>query len=152
MISQPDPPPAYVAVAQMTNQLESEKLAYAYMLQRYKNDGNATMVRTLEETAITDSVPLPDSYLSARDSAMHSLGIGTTHDMTSVGAGLLLRSFQNREYTLNEKIGMWRGKIFSGSRGVLHLHRICAQPLVRGAEENARDHAGGRTGRRKPTR
>ena len=107
---------AYVAVAQMSNQLESEKLAYAYMLQRYKDEGNAKMVRTLEEAALTDSVPLPDLYLSARDSAMHSLGIGTMHDMKSVVAGLLLRSFQNREHTLSEKIGMWRGKIFSGSR------------------------------------
>ena len=47
---------------------------------------------------------------------MHDLGIGTTHDMRSMVTGLLLRSFENREYTLGEKIGMWRGKIFSGSR------------------------------------
>ena len=107
---------AYIGVAQMSNQLESEKLAYAYMLQRFKDDGNAKMVRTLEEAPVTDSVPLPDSYLSVRDSAMHSLGIGTTHDMKSIVTGLLLRSFENREYTLGEKIGMWRGKIFSGSR------------------------------------
>ena len=107
---------AYVAVAQLSNQLESERLAYAYMLQRFKDDGNAKMVRTLQEAPVTDSVPLPDSYLSARDSAMHSLGIGTTHDMKSVLTGVLLRSFENREYTLSEKIDMWRGKIFSGSR------------------------------------
>jgi pimeloyl-ACP methyl ester carboxylesterase len=107
---------AYIGVAQMSNQLESEKLAYAYMLQRFKDDGNAKMVRTLEEAPVTDSVPLPDSYLSVRDSAMHSLGIGTTHDMRSVVTGLLLRSFENREYTLAEKVNMWRGKIFSGSR------------------------------------
>ena len=107
---------AYIGVAQMSNQLESEKLAYAYMLQRFKDDGNTKMVRTLEEAPVTDSIPLPDSYLSVRDSAMHSLGIGTTHDMKSIVTGLLLRSFENREYTLSEKIGMWRGKIFSGSR------------------------------------
>jgi len=107
---------AYIGVAQMSNQLESEKLAYAYMLQRFKDDGNAKMVRTLEKAPVTDSIPLPDSYLSVRDSAMHSLGIGTTHDMRSVVTGLLLRSFENREYTLSEKINMWRGKILSGSR------------------------------------
>ena len=107
---------AYIGVAQMSNQLESEKLAYAYLLRRFKDEGNAKMVRTLEEAPVTDSVPLPDSYLSVRDSAMHSLGIGTTHDMRSVVTGLLLRSLENREYTLPEKINMWRGKIFSGSR------------------------------------
>jgi pimeloyl-ACP methyl ester carboxylesterase len=107
---------AYIGVAQMSNQLESEKLAYAYMLQRFKDDGNAKMARTLGEAPVTDAVPLPASYLSVRDTAMHSLGIGTTHDMNSIVTGLLLPSFQNREYTLSEKIGMWRGKISSGSR------------------------------------
>jgi pimeloyl-ACP methyl ester carboxylesterase len=107
---------AYIGVAQMSNQLESEKLAYVYMLRRFRDDGNAKMVRRLREAPVTDSVPLPDSYQSVRDSAMHSLGIGTTHDMRSIVTGLLLRSFQNREYTLGEKVGMWRGKILSGSR------------------------------------
>ena len=45
---------------------------------------------------------------------MHSLGVGTTHDMHSIVTGLLLRSFLSREYTLSEKINMWRGKVFSG--------------------------------------
>jgi pimeloyl-ACP methyl ester carboxylesterase len=107
---------AYIGVAQMSNQLESEKLAYAYMLGRSKDEGNTKLERRLAEAPVTDSVPLPDSYLSVRDSAMHGLGIGTTHLMKSVATGLLLRSFKNREYTLSEKIGMWRGKVFSGSR------------------------------------
>jgi pimeloyl-ACP methyl ester carboxylesterase len=107
---------AYVGVAQMSNQLESEKLAYDYMLQRFKDDGNTKMVRRLEEAPVGDAVPLPDSYLKVRDVAMHGLGIGTTHDMKSIVTGLLLRSLLSREYTLSEKVGMWRGKIFSGSR------------------------------------
>ena len=107
---------AYIGVAQMSDQLESEKLAYDYMLRRFRDDDNTKMVRTLEEAPVTDSVPLPHSYLSVRDPAMHSLGIGTTHDIRSVVTGLLLRSFTNREYTLGEKIGMWRGKISSGSQ------------------------------------
>lgn len=107
---------AYIGVAQMSNQLESEKLAYAYMLQRFTDAGNTKMVRALEQAPVTDAIPLPASYLSVRDSAMHSLGIGTTHDMKSVVTGVLLRSFENREYTLTEKINMWRGKVFSGSR------------------------------------
>ena len=107
---------AYIGVAQMSNQLKSEKLAYAYMLQRYKDEDNTSMIRTLEKAPVTDTIPLPASYLAARDSAMHSLGIGTMHSMKSVVTGLLLRSFQNREYTLCEKIDMWRGKIASGGQ------------------------------------
>ncbi len=107
---------AYIGVAQMSNQLESERLAYGYMLQRFRDDGNTKMVRRLEEARVGDAIPLPDSYLKVRDVAMHELGVGTTHDMKSIVTGLLLRSLLNREYTLSEKIGMWRGKILSGSR------------------------------------
>jgi pimeloyl-ACP methyl ester carboxylesterase len=107
---------AYIGVAQMSNQLESERLAYKYMLQRFKDDGNTTMARRLEEAPIGDTVPLPNPYLKVRDVAMHELGVGTTHDMKSIVTGLLLASVLNREYTLGEKLGMWRGKIFSGNR------------------------------------
>ena len=106
---------AYLGVAQMSNQLESERLAYGYMLQRFRDDENTKMVRRLEEARVGDAIPLPDSYLKVRDVAMHGLGVGTTHDMKSIVTGLLLRSLLNREYTLSEKIGMWRGKIFSSS-------------------------------------
>ena len=106
---------AYLGVAQMSNQLESERLAYGYMLQRFRDDENTKMVRRLEEARVGDAIPLPDSYLKIRDVAMHGLGVGTTHDMKSIVTGLLLRSLLNREYTLSEKIGMWRGKIFSSS-------------------------------------
>jgi pimeloyl-ACP methyl ester carboxylesterase len=107
---------AYMAVAQITNQLESERLAYDYMLQRFKDDGNTKMAQRLDSARIGDAPPLPDAYLKLRDVAMHDLGIGTTHDMRSVATGLLLRSLLHREYTLGEKIGMWRGKFFSGGR------------------------------------
>ena len=74
------------------------------------------MVRRLEAAPVTDSIPLPRAYQSLRDVAMHRLGIGTTHDMRSVVSGVLLRSLRSREYTLREKISLWRGKLFSGSR------------------------------------
>jgi pimeloyl-ACP methyl ester carboxylesterase len=112
----PDLYRAYLGVGQISHQLESERLAYDYMLQRFKDDGNTKMVRRLEEARVGDAVPLPDSYLKVRDAAMHGLGVGTTHDMKSIATGLLLRSLLNREYTLSEKIGLWRGKIFSGNR------------------------------------
>ncbi len=107
---------AYIGVAQMSYQLRSEQLAYDYMLERFRANGNDDMARKLEAAPIGDSVPLPDAYSSVRDVAMHDLGIGTTHDMRSIVTGLLLESFRSPEYTLGEKIGMWRGKIFSGGR------------------------------------
>ena len=44
---------AYIGVAQMSNQLKSEKLAYDYMLQQFKENGNTNMVRKLEAAPVT---------------------------------------------------------------------------------------------------
>jgi pimeloyl-ACP methyl ester carboxylesterase len=105
---------AYIGVAQMSNQRRSEKLAYDYMLQQFKEEGNTKMVRKLEAAPVTMTDGTPHAYLLLRDVAMHSLGIGTTHDMKSVGRDLFLASLQSRDYTLTEKINMWRGKASSG--------------------------------------
>ena len=105
---------AYIGMAQMTYQLKSEKLAYEYMLKQFKENGNKKMVRKLEKAPVTMEDGTPDAYLVLRDTAMHSLGIGTTHDMHSVVTGIFLPSLANREYTLNEKVNMWLGKSQSG--------------------------------------
>ena len=107
---------AYMGVAQMTHQLASERLAYDFMLQQFKKDGNTTMVRRLETAPVGHNVPLSDAYLKVRDVAMHQLGVGTTHAMKSIVTGLLLASLLNREYTVSEKMALWRGKIFSSDR------------------------------------
>lgn len=104
---------AYIGVAQMTHQIKSEMLARDYMLQQYRTLGDAGMVRMLEETPITLTAPLPPAYAARRDGAMHKLGIGTTRDMKSVITGVFLASWRFREYTLGEKINLWRGKLFS---------------------------------------
>jgi pimeloyl-ACP methyl ester carboxylesterase len=105
---------AYIGVAQMSNQLVSEKLAYEYMLKQFRERGNNKMVRKLEAAPVTMTDGIPDTYFSLRDPAMHSLGIGTTHDMNSVITGIFLPSLACQEYTLIEKINMWRGKSHSG--------------------------------------
>lgn len=105
---------AYIGVAQMSNQLKSEKLAYEYMLAQFKENGNSKMARKLEAAPVTMTDGTPDAYLALRDVAMHSLGIGTTHDMKSVITGIFLPSLTSQEYTLVEKVKLWRGKSQSG--------------------------------------
>ena len=105
---------AYIGVAQMANQHKSEKLAYDYMLAQFKANGNTKMVRKLTAAPVTMAGGVPDAYRALRDPAMHSLGIGTTHDMHSVITGIFLPSWQSHEYTLGEKIDLWRGKATSG--------------------------------------
>jgi pimeloyl-ACP methyl ester carboxylesterase len=104
---------AYLGMGQMAHQIKSEKLAYEYMLAQYKARGNTQKVRQLEKSPVTLSVPLPPSYAAVRDAAMHGLGVGTTRDMKSVVTGIFLPSWCFNEYTLREKINLWRGKLFS---------------------------------------
>jgi pimeloyl-ACP methyl ester carboxylesterase len=104
---------AYIGVAQMVDQLESERLAYQFMLERFRVLGDRAMVRRLEAAPVTSS-GTPPGYLALRDVAMHRLGIGTTHDMRSIVTGLLLPSLTYSEYTLREKIDLWRAKRRAG--------------------------------------
>jgi pimeloyl-ACP methyl ester carboxylesterase len=105
---------AYVGVAQMVRQLESERRAQEYMLGRFKQAGNDRMVRKLQAAPVTMTAGTPRAYLAVRDRAMHSLGVGTTRDMTSVFRGIFWPSLSSPCYTPGEKIRLWRGKFSSG--------------------------------------
>lgn len=105
---------AYVGVAQMSDQLESERRAYEYMLRQFREKGNEDMVEELEAAPVTARGGTPEGYLDLRDKGMHSLGVGTTHDMNSVVTGLFLPSLRFPEYTLTEKVNLWRAKLSSG--------------------------------------
>lgn len=104
----------YIGVAQMVYQLQSERLAYEYMLERFKEAGKRRMMHQLEAAAVTMADGAPPGYLALRDRAMHSLGVGTTHDMRSVLSGLFWPSLRSPLYTPGEKIKIWRGKFSSG--------------------------------------
>ncbi len=101
---------AYIGIGQMTYQLESERLAYEYMLTAYQANGDTNMLQKLEAAPPTMSMPLPLAYDKIRDAAMHSIGIGTTRDMKSVITGVFVPSLLSPQYTLREKINLWRGK------------------------------------------
>jgi len=109
---------AYLGMAQMVHQLESEKLAYDYMLSAYRVRQDTGMVRKLEAAPVTMSEGTPEAYLQVRDTAMHRLGIGTTREMKSVITGIFLTSWRFRGYTLREKIALWRGRAYTRSFGL----------------------------------
>jgi pimeloyl-ACP methyl ester carboxylesterase len=107
---------AYIGMAQMTDQLRSEKIAYDHMLAAYRERGDTRMVRALEAAPVTLEGGTPRRYVRMlRDKAMHRLGVGTTHDMGNVITGILLPSLTFPEYTLREKWDLWRGRSFSRS-------------------------------------
>ncbi|MCU0458401.1 MAG: alpha/beta hydrolase [Bacteroidales bacterium] len=105
---------AYIGVAQMTDQLESERLAYQYMVTQYKSRGDKKMLRKLEAAPVIRSSGTPYQYLTIRDEAMHTLGIGTTREMSSIITGIFIPSLKCRDYTINEKFNLWRAKARAG--------------------------------------
>jgi pimeloyl-ACP methyl ester carboxylesterase len=105
---------AYIGVAQISNQLRSEILAYDYMLKQFRENGNRKMVRKLEAAPVTITQGTPEAYSAIRDIAMHSLGIGTTRDMNSVVTGIFLPSLTCLDYNFKEKVNMWLGKANAG--------------------------------------
>jgi len=104
---------AYLGVAQMVDQRRSEAMAYAYMLRRFSELGDARMVRRLRRAPVTET-SVPRAYLRVRDTAMHRLGVGTTRDMRSVVSGIVWPSLRSPQYTTAEKVRTWRGKLASG--------------------------------------
>jgi pimeloyl-ACP methyl ester carboxylesterase len=101
---------AYIGVAQITRELNSKKLDYKYMIEQFTAGGNSAMVAKLEKIPLPEMNVMPASYRALRDDAMHSLGIGTTHNMTYVVSGIFVPIMLSRSYTLGEKINIWRGK------------------------------------------
>lgn len=108
---------AYMAVSQITKQLESEKLAYNYMIEQFAKAGDKKMLKRFDRYPI-DCINTP-SYYVMRDAPMHKLGIGTTHKMHSVIKGVFMPVNMASEYTLSEKINFWRGKVMSTNQANL---------------------------------
>jgi pimeloyl-ACP methyl ester carboxylesterase len=102
---------AYLAMAQISNQLESEKLAYNYMVEQFTQLGDQKMLLKFRKYPV-DKINTPDYYVM-RDAPMHRLGIGTTRAMKSVISGVFWPVMLNKEYSLTEKINIWRGKSFT---------------------------------------
>lgn len=108
---------AYIGVAQISRQLESERLAWEYMRAEYARLGQRRRVARLDAAPVTPD-GVPEAYLRVRDTAMHRLGVGTARDMRSVMTGIFLESLRAPCYTPAEKLNLWRGKARSGVSAV----------------------------------
>jgi pimeloyl-ACP methyl ester carboxylesterase len=118
---------AYVGMAQITRQAESEKIAYKYMTEQYKVSGNTKRLAQLQEYPVFESdsniVPFLKSLI--RDQAMHELGIGTMRNMRSVLRDVFIPVWTCKAYTLKEKVGIWISK-FSFLPKTKLKEQVCA--------------------------
>lgn len=108
---------AYIAMSQICSQKESEYRAYDYMKEQYELLENEKMLKKFAKYPIRESEEIYEKYFtsSLRDTAMHDLGVGTTHDMNSVITGIFFPSLKCRAYTWQERINIWRGKAVSAN-------------------------------------
>lgn len=118
---------AYIAMSQITHQLESEKLAYHYMIEKFKLSGDHRMLEKFQQ--FSPEHLNTSSYYTMRDVPMHKLGIGTTRKMESVIRGVFWPVMFNEEYTLKEKINIWRGKYFNTTTAGLWT-KLCEEDLT----------------------
>jgi pimeloyl-ACP methyl ester carboxylesterase len=103
---------AYIGMAQITRQWESERIAYKYMTEQYTKDGNVKALKELKKYPLmdTDTAFVPFYKSAVRDKSMHELSIGTMRNMRSVFTGVFIPVWTCRAYTLKEKFAIWTSK------------------------------------------
>jgi pimeloyl-ACP methyl ester carboxylesterase len=103
---------AYIGIGQVTNQLESEKLAYDYMIKTLSGKGEST--KELEKYDLSgETSDLPTAYFMLRSQTLSKLGNGVFHAPQSQFSDILLPFLQAREYTLSDKYGYLMGSLKS---------------------------------------
>ena len=103
---------AYIGMAQITSQAESEKSTYKYMIEQYTAAGNNKVLAELKKYPVLDSSDYIVRFYKSmiRDKSMHELGIGTMRNMKSVLKGVFIPVWMCRAYTLREKLNIWKSK------------------------------------------
>jgi pimeloyl-ACP methyl ester carboxylesterase len=109
---------AYIGVGQVTNQIESDRLAYDYMLQQAKEINDNRAIRNLQRFD-RDAPEFPSlTYIvSVRTPLMNRYGIGVAHNENLSDFRLGVEGLFFKGYTFSEKIDYLRGISYSN----LHL-------------------------------
>ncbi len=104
---------AYIAMAQITQQRESEKIAYDYMLKWLTEQNDQQSVKQLKKFRDLETESDLISFFNSvtRDNLMHKMGIGTMRSMKSVFRDIFVPVWTCKAYTLREKINIWKSKL-----------------------------------------
>jgi pimeloyl-ACP methyl ester carboxylesterase len=104
---------AYIGIGQISNQLESEKLAYDYMLDHAKKIDDKAAIKSLEKFDKNASdFPNLNYIAGVRSPLMNKYGIGIMHENFSM-AGLVKDIFLFKGYTFKDKMNYLQGMGFS---------------------------------------
>ncbi len=103
---------AYIGIGQVSQQVESERLAYTYMLNEFRAAGNSKMVRKLEKFPIDKGAEISNAYLSVRGEGMMKLGIGVMHQSTKI-MDCVMKVLRYKGYSWKDKLSFPIGMNFS---------------------------------------
>ncbi|HBB29286.1 MAG TPA: alpha/beta hydrolase [Clostridiales bacterium] len=103
---------AYIGIGQVARQMESERLAYTFMLQEFRKINNKEMVRKLEKFPIDKGGEVSLRYLGVRSEGMMKLGIGIMRHCTSM-MECVTTVLRYKGYTWKEKCNFPMGNSFS---------------------------------------
>ena len=103
---------AYIGIGQISNQLESEKLALDYMLQHATETDDKDVLEKLKQfDKQAEDFPSLD-FLMARSQLLNKYGVGMAHkDITM--ATIIKHVMFFKGYTFSEKINYIKGSLFS---------------------------------------
>jgi pimeloyl-ACP methyl ester carboxylesterase len=108
---------AYIGIGQLSNQLESEKLAYDYMLWHAEEINDKSAVKNLQKyDKNAADFPAFEYMGRVRSVLMDKYGIGVAREKFTTGGLVVNMLFFFRGYTLSDKINFARGMLFSQMR------------------------------------
>lgn len=107
---------AYIGTGQVVCQMESERMAYTFMLDKFRAAGNKKMVQRLEKFPFDKGGEISFPYLAVRSEGMAKLGIGVFHNTTSMTDCIKI-ILHYKGYTWKEKIQY----ILGGSLAIKYL-------------------------------
>ncbi|MDR0232025.1 MAG: alpha/beta hydrolase [Dysgonamonadaceae bacterium] len=106
---------AYIGIGQVSNQVESEKLAYDYMLQHAMEINDKSAVKNLQkfDKNTSDFPKNLDYMMTVRSLLMNKYGIGFAHEkpLSMIDMAKIILSFKG--YTLSEKVNYLKGMSLS---------------------------------------
>lgn len=104
---------AYIGVGQMSNQKESERLAYDYMLNHAVETDDENTIKALLKYDRNDvDFPPLDYHMGVRNKTLDRYGVGAMHQSRSKWS--LLKSYLYfNGYSLTEKFNLFKGLMFT---------------------------------------
>lgn len=123
---------AYVGMAQVARQAESEKLAYEYLVDQYYHQDDEDILKELARYRPLNSPEEVEQFFLSpvRDRAMHAAGVGTTRQMKSVFRDIFIPVWTCPAYTLKEKMNFWMAR-FSFAKKTTLPQQVLALDLPR---------------------